>query len=162
MVVGNGNSRSLRLVVVRGNDYRHARKHFHQPDVFENLVRSTVFAQGKARVGSANLHVLVGVSNALANLIINAPGREVCKGAGERNPAPDGQPRCHAHHVCLGDACLKEALWEFLGKGVHFKRASEVGAKGNDLGVAASEFKQAGAKTAPGILASLVNVGVHR
>ena len=162
VVVGNGNSRSLRLVVVGGNDDGHARKHLHQPNVFKNLVRRAVFAQGKARVGSTDFDVLVRVGNALPNLIINAPGREVGKGAGERNPSPDGQARCHAHHVCLGNACLKEALWEFLGKGVHFKRASEVGAKGNDLGVAASEFKQAGAKTAPGILASLVNVGVHR
>ena len=44
MVVGKGNRRSLRLVVVRGNDDRHARKHFHQPNVFKNLVRRAVFA----------------------------------------------------------------------------------------------------------------------
>ena len=90
MVVGKGNGCSLRLVVVRGDDDRHARKHFHQPNVFKNLVRRAVFAQGKACVRGADFYVFVGVGDALADLVVDPSGREVGKGSGERNPAANG------------------------------------------------------------------------
>ena len=149
------------LVVVGRNDDGHARKHFHQSDVFEDLVRRTIFAEGEACVRGADFYVFVRVGNALADLVVDPSGREVGKGSGERNPAANGEARGHTHHVCLSDSRLKEALGEFLGEGVHLERTGEVSTKCDDVGVAASEFEQAGSESAAGVLASLVRVGVH-
>jgi exosortase len=74
VVVGQGNSRGLGLVVVRGNDDGHARKHLHQPNVFENLVGGAVFAQGEARVRRTDFDVLIRIGDALANLVVHASG----------------------------------------------------------------------------------------
>ncbi len=120
-----------------------------------------VFAQGEARVRRTDFDVLVRIGDALANLVVHASGREVGKGSGERNPAANSEAGGHAHHVCLGDSGLKKAVGKLLGKGVHLERAREVGTKGDDVGIAASEFQKSCAKSASRVLAALVRVGVH-
>jgi hypothetical protein len=58
-------------------------KHAHQTDVLQDLVRGTVLTQRETRVAGADLHVLVGVGDALADLVVHAARAEVGEGAGE-------------------------------------------------------------------------------
>src|SRR5690606_3191235 len=60
-MIAEGNGSCLRLVIIARHNYRHARKHLHHADVFQNLVRRTVFSKREACVGGAYLNVFVRI-----------------------------------------------------------------------------------------------------
>src|ERR1035441_2403862 len=134
-IVCNGKRGGFSLVVIAGIDDHHSGQHFHQADVFKNLMRSPILAQSKPGMRGANLYILAGISDALANLIIDSAGREIRKSARERNLAANGQSGSDAHHICLRNAHLEEAIRELLFKGIHLQRACEIGTKRDDIGV---------------------------
>jgi hypothetical protein len=150
-VVGDGKGSGLGLVVVAGVDDGHAGQHFHHAEVFQNLVGGPVFAQREAGVGGADFYILAGVSNALANLVVDAAGAEIGKRAREGDFAANGHAGGHAHHVGLSDTDLEKPLGVGLFKGVHLERAGEVGAEGHHVGVGVAQLGQASAEAAAGV-----------
>ncbi len=113
-------------------------------------MRSAVFAKGEAGVAGADLYIFTAVSNALADLVVNAGGGEVGKRGGVGNFSADGQARGHAHHIGFGNAALDVALRKFFHKRPELQRAGEVGGEGDYIGVAAACFEDAFAKAGAG------------
>src|SRR5579859_2395083 len=55
-VVAQGKRSGLSLVVITGDNHGHTRKHFHHADVFEDLMRGSIFTQSHARMGGTYLY----------------------------------------------------------------------------------------------------------
>src|SRR5688572_15975909 len=61
----------------------HALQHLHHTDIFHYLVSSAVFSMCYPCMGSTYFYILTAIGDALADLIIYAPCREVGKGSSE-------------------------------------------------------------------------------
>ena len=135
LVGGNGFCGGLGLVVIAGNNDGHARQHFHQSDIFQDLVGGAVLTQSEARMRCADLHILSGVGDGLADLVIDPAGGEIGEGGGVGDLAAYRQPRGDTHHIGFGYPHLVEAVREFLDEGAQFKGSGEVRAERDHVGV---------------------------
>ena len=72
----------------------------------------SVLAERQAGVARADLHVLAGVGDALADLVVHASRAEVREGARVGDLPSDGEAGGHAHHVRLGHTDLEKAFRE--------------------------------------------------
>ena len=144
-------------VVTRGmcgckRGYRTKKARFNVPaDVLQDLVCGAVLAQGQSRVRGTNLHVLLAVGDALADLVVHPTGGEVRERSGEWDFPTNGHACGDAHHVGLGNAHLEESVGERVLEGVHFQRTCQVSAKAHHIAVGLAGFKQALAEAGAGV-----------
>ena len=123
--------------VVGGADDGHAGQAAHEGEVLAALVRSAVLTDGDAAVGSADLHVQVGVGH-VADLLKGTARSEHRKAGHEGNIAHGGQAGGDAHHVGLGDAAVKVAVRVSLAEHTGLGSGSEVGVQDHQVVVALS------------------------
>ena len=109
------------LLEISCADDRHVRQHGHHPHVFKDLMRCTVFSQREPRMGSTNLDILPRVGNGLADLVINATGREIRECSSKWDFPTYGHAGCHAHHVGFGNPNLKEPFGKRVFEATHFQ-----------------------------------------
>src|SRR5580658_3361558 len=57
LIIGDREGRRLGLTIVAGYDHGHAREHFHQADIFQDLVGGAVLTEGYTRMGGAYLYI---------------------------------------------------------------------------------------------------------
>ena len=109
------------LVVVTGHDDRHVGQHLHQPDVLENLMGGTVFAESNARMRSSYFNIFIGISNTLPDLIVDTACGKGGESTSEWHETAERHAGSHVGHVGFGDAGLEETFWELLGEVAHFQ-----------------------------------------
>src|ERR1043165_6869342 len=142
----------LGLIVIAGINNHHTGQHLHKADVFQYLVRGSVFAQRNTGVRSSYLYILATISHALADLVINTTGSKVGEGSSERNFAADGHTRCNTDHVRFGYTHLHITLGELLDKLIQFQRTRKVGTQGYHVRILSSKFQNTDTKTRTGVL----------
>ena len=136
-LVGGADS-SACFHVVGGADDGHAGQAAHEGKVLAALVGSAVLTDGDAAVGSADLHVQVGVGHGVADLLKGTARSEHRKAGHEGNIAHGGQAGGDAHHVGLGDAAVKVAVRVSLAEHTGLGSGSEVGVQDHQVVVALS------------------------
>ena len=104
----------LGLHIVGGAHDHHAGDGAHQSEVLAALVAGTVLTYGDAAVGSADLHIQVGIADGVAHLLIGTSGGEHGEGGSEGHQAGGGHTGSHADHIRLGNAAVKVTVGEGL------------------------------------------------
>ena len=99
---------------------------------------SAVLTDGDAAVGSADLHVQVGVGHGVADLLKGTARSEHRKAGHEGDIAHGGQAGGDAHHVGLGDAAVEVAVRVSLAEHTGLGSGSEVGVQYHQIVVALS------------------------
>jgi hypothetical protein len=107
------------FAVIGRNHHRHSRQTTHQPNIFENLVGGTIFAQRQTGVRSANFDIEIGVADRLANLVIDPTGGKDGKTCGNRNFARRGKTSSHRDHVRLSNAGLDKTVRKSVAEKIH-------------------------------------------
>ena len=150
VVLGDSLHGSFGLVVITGVDDRHAGEHPHHADIFEDLVRSTVFAQRQAGMAGTYLHVFIAVGDALPNLVVDAARGEVSKGGRHRNFSGGSQTGGNAHHVGFGNTTLYETVGVSIDKVFGLHGTAQVGGEHNDVIVLIAGGFEAGTEAVTG------------
>ena len=118
---------------VGGADDDHAGDGTHQRKVLAALVARAVLAHGQAAVGSADLHIQVGIADGVADLLESPPRGEHGKGRREGNEAVGREACRHAHHVRFRDAAVEVTVGVRLGKHAGLCGACQVGVQHHDV-----------------------------
>ena len=160
-VRSNGFGSCLGLVVITRIDHDHVRQHFHQANIFQDLVRRTVFPKGKSCVRSTDLYILAGICNALTDLVVHTACREVCEGSGKWNLPADGHTRSDSHHIGFGNTYLEESFRVLICEGIHFQGTGEVGTQCHHIFVLIAQFLQSSAESRTRVLVACVGVLFH-
>ena len=100
----------LCLHIIGRVDDNHARDGAHEGDILVALMGSAILAHRNARMGSADLHIQVGITHGVADLLKGTACRKHGKGADKRDLACGGKACCNAHHVALSDAAVDMSL----------------------------------------------------
>ena len=93
----------------------------------------SVLSDGNSGVCGADLNVEVRVSYRVSYLFKGASGGEHCK-CRSKGDLPGGGKTCgYRHHISLGDAAVKEAVWEFLFENSGLCGGGKVGVQHHEI-----------------------------
>ena len=101
---------SLCFHIIRRADDNHPRDSAHEGDILVTLMSGTILTYGNARMSGADLHIQMGITNRIADLLKGTACRKHGKGADERDLACGGKACCDAHHVALSDTTVDMSL----------------------------------------------------
>ena len=87
---------------------------------------SAVLTYGNARMSGADLHIQMGITNRIADLLKSPSCRKHGKGADERDLACGGKACCDAHHVALSDAAVDMSVRKCLLENTGFGSCCQV------------------------------------
>ena len=103
---------------------------------FENL-----FLYGDTGVGKGQLYVVLGVADAVADLV-QAAARKHRKGAAKGHQTGGGHAHGQVYHISLGNAAIKETVRKFFLEILGLGSAGQVGVQHYQLAVFVSDFGQ--------------------
>ena len=101
--------------ISRHND-SHIRKHPHQGNVFQHLMRCTIFPYRQSCMRKGNLYVELWIADGIPNLFIRTAGTEDRKCGSKRNLSCRSKACRHTHHISFGNTAVKETFRIYLGK----------------------------------------------
>ncbi len=129
--------RCLRFHIIRRIDYNHPRDRPHQRDILITLMGRAVFSYRDPRMGRADLHIQMRISDRITHLFKCTSRREHSEGTRERNLA-----RRNSHHIALCDTAVDMAFRECLLEYSRLGCRRQVGVQYNDVRMLFSQFGQ--------------------
>ena len=94
---------------------------------------TAILTHGNTGVGTADLHIELGIRNGVADLLVGSAGSEHGKRGAVGDQSHGGQSSRNIHHIGLSNAAVIKAIrmggLEILGH----RSASQIGIQHNDL-----------------------------
>ena len=119
--------RRLRFHIIRRIDHNHPRYRPHQRDILITLMGRAVFSYRDPRMGRADLHIQMRISDRITHLFKCTSRREHSERTRERNLARRGDPRRNSHHIALCDTAVDMAFRECLLEYSRLGRRRQIG-----------------------------------
>ena len=142
--------RSLSFHSIRRADNHHTGDGTHQREIFAALVACTVLTHGHTAMGSADLHIQLGIANGVTNLLKSTASRKHSEAGCKRNFTGSSKTRCNGHHVAFCNAAVKVAVGICLGKHAGLGRTCQISIQNNHIGMLSAQRYQTLAVTVTG------------
>ena len=97
-------------------DYRHSRNRSHQGNILKSLMTRAVFAYRDSRVGRANFHICMRVSDGVSDNFKSSSRRKHRKSAGAYDFSRESQTACRRIEVLLCDSHVEKSVRVCLRK----------------------------------------------